>query len=229
MGPKANDAISSPPADAQTNDATHTPKDGPGLVVPGAGAIDPASALAQKLDGASASAVDQHLSETKRGHGQRGKDKRPRKPRAKDAVPVAEMGQGAPDALLEDATPTPLGGVVADAPPFDEETARQVIEIGVGLLNDGAAAIVRAIAKKETGDVKLAEEAAKDVRMGERVDTTIKFGAMAVAKKYAVRMEYAPEVMLGGGLVIWAGQIMATVRALKAKGVELREPQLQAA
>lgn len=108
-------------------------------------------------------------------------------------------------------------------PSFDEATARQVVEIGLGLLNDGAAAIIRAIAKKETGDEKLAEEAAQSVRMTEKIEGTIKTGAIACAQKYAVNLAYAPELMLGGGLIIWGGQITMTGRALKAKGAELRE------
>jgi hypothetical protein len=106
---------------------------------------------------------------------------------------------------------------------FDEETCRQVVEIAVGLLNDGAAAVIRAIAKRETGDEKLAEEAAQSVRMSEKIEGTVKTGAIACARKYAVNMAYAPELMLGGGLIIWGGQITMTSRALKAKGAELRQ------
>jgi hypothetical protein len=133
------------------------------------------------------------------------------------------VGNGTGEPSLAEAPPAPLAGIVDDTPPFDEETARQVIEIGVGLLNDGAAALIRAIAKRETGDAKLAEEAAQSVRMAEKIEGTIKTGAMACAKKYALAMTYAPELMLGGGLVIWAGQVVLASRALKAQGAELRE------
>jgi hypothetical protein len=90
-------------------------------------------------------------------------------------------------------------------------------------LNDGAAAIVGAIAKKETQDNALSEEAAAAVRMSEKIETAIKQGAVLCAKKYAVRLDYAPEMMLGGGLIIWLGQVSMSIRALKAKGAELRE------
>lgn len=169
--------------------------------------------------------MDQHLAESaKRGRGQRGPDKAPRKPR----VPLAGMVNGADPALLAEASPEPLGGWVDPEPSFDEETARQVIEIGIGLLNDGAAALIRAIAKKETGDEKLADEAGQSVRMSEKIEGTVKTGAIACAKKYAVSMAYAPELMLGGGLVIWAGQVTMAGRALKAKGAELRKQAKEA-
>lgn len=176
--------------------------------------------LAEKLLRSSAGAVDQFLGESKKRRGERGPDKRPR---AKKAVPVAQMGGSTDDALLAEGAPAPLGGVLVEPAPFDEETARQVIEIGIGLLNDGASAIVRAIAKKETGDEKLAESAAKEVRMTEKIDACVRLGALQCAKKYAVRMEYAPELMLGGGLVIWAGQVAMSVRTLRAAGAALRE------
>lgn len=221
----APDATLSPPAGdgTATDTPTHTPAAGAQSVAPGAGAIDPNSPLAQKLNGAAASAVDQFLAGSKKRPGQRGPDQKPRKPRAKNIVPLESLGNAAPDPLLEEGTPTPLGGVVVESPAFDEETARQVIEIGVGLLNDGASAIVRAIAKKETGDQKLAEDAAKEVRMGDKVEGAIKLGSMQCAKKYAVQTKYAPELLLGGGLVIWAGQVAASVRALKQTGAALRE------
>lgn len=111
--------------------------------------------------------------------------------------------------------------------PFDEETARVLVEIALGLLNDGAAAIVGAVAKKETGDQLLAEQAAKEVRMSEKIETAVKTGAVLCAKKYAVRMDYAPEMMLFGGLIIWGGQVSLSVKALKDKGAELRAQREQ--
>lgn len=160
-----------------------------------------------------------HLNESKR---KRGPDKKPRKPRG-NSVPLDNLVDGPGETLLEEGTPTPLAGVVEIEPTFDEETAREMVEIGIGLLNDGASAIVRAIAKKETGDEKLAIEAGESVRMTEKIEKTVKTGAVKCAKKYAVRMDYAPEIMLGGGLVIWAGQVSMTAKALRAKGAELRE------
>jgi hypothetical protein len=112
---------------------------------------------------------------------------------------------------------------VWDAPPaFDEATAGALVNIAVNLLNDGAAAIVRAVAKKETGDDQLANEAAQAVRMAGEIENSVKKGALECCKKYAVRLDYAPEIMFGGGLVIWAGQVGMTLRDLKAKGRELR-------
>jgi len=132
------------------------------------------------------------------------------------------MGNGTGEASLEEGSPAPLGGFVDAQPTFDEETCRQVVDIACGLLNDGASAVIRAIAKRETGDEKLAEEAAQSVRMAPKIESTVKIGAVACARKYAVKMAYAPEMMLGGGLLIWAGQVAMTGRALKAKGAELR-------
>jgi hypothetical protein len=163
--------------------------------------------------------VDQHLAESKK-RGQRGPDKRKRRPR--NIVPLENLAGGPGPTLLEESPPAPLAPVLADVPTFDEETARSLVEIGCGLLNDGAAAIVRAIAKKETGDEKLAEEAGAAVRMSEKIEKAVTLGAIQCAKKYAVRLEYAPEIMLGGGLVIWAGQVSLSIKALKEQGATLR-------
>jgi hypothetical protein len=199
-----------------------SPEQTPGASTPtidgqGAAATLVSPAIAAGIERSSASAVDQHLTDSKR---KRGPDKRPRKPR--QIIPLEEMGTGPAETLLAEGTPQPLAGIVATEPTFDEETAREMVEIGIGLLNDGAAAIVRAIAKKETGDEKLATEAGESVRMSEKIEKTVKTGAVKCAKKYAVRMDYAPEIMLGGGLVIWAGQVTMTAKALRAKGAELR-------
>lgn len=98
-----------------------------------------------------------------------------------------------------------------------------MVGIAVGLLNDGASAVVRAVALKETGDKKLAEEAGKAVVMSEKIDAAVKKGAVLCAEKYAVRMDYAPETLIFGGLLIWGGQVAMSIRALKATGAELRE------
>jgi len=169
--------------------------------------------LAERIGRASAGAVDQHLAESPPG----------KRGQSFGKLPVGGMGDGADPASVEEGTPAPLGGVLASQPAFDEETTRQVIEIALGLLNDGASAVIRAIAKRETGDDKLADEAANSVRMTEKIEGTVKTGALACARKYAVNMAYAPEIMLGGGLIIWGGQVTMTGRALKAKGEELRQ------
>lgn len=211
-----DDALSSVPAPQSEAPTAHPPgADGAGTAT-----NDGDAAHAARVLRASASAVDQHLSESKKSRGQRGPDKRPRKARG---VPLESLGNGTVETPLEESPPEPLGGIVESQPAFDEETARTLVEISVGLLNDGASAIIRAIAKKETGDDKLAEEAAQSVRMSEKIETTVKAGGLACAKKYAVNMAYAPELMLGGGLVIWAGQVTMTGRALRAKGAELRQ------
>jgi len=164
--------------------------------------------------------VDQHLAEsTKRGRGERGPDKRARKPRG---IPLEGLDPRPGETPLEDGTPTPLEPLLEAEPAFDEETARALVEIGVGLLNDAAGAIVRAVAKKETGDDQLADAAAQEIRMSEKIDSCISKGAVACAKKYAVRLDYAPEFMLLGGLVVWGGQVSLSVKTLKAKGAEIR-------
>ena len=188
----------------------------------GTGAIDGSIALLEKIQRGSAGAVDQFLSESAKTPGKRGPDKKPRKPRGVSASP---LGNSQGEAPLAEGSPTPLEPLVVESASFDEETARQLVEIGVGLLNDGAAAIVRAVAKKETGDDKLADEAANAVRMSEKIESAVKTGGVLCAKKYAVRMDYAPELMLGGGLIIWAGQVSMSVKALKAKGAELRSKE----
>lgn len=209
-------------ADATLPAETISPQPGDQVIDPG-GAVGtlPDPALAQKIERAASSAVDQHLGSRR---GKRGPDKKPRKPR-EQSVPLENLGNGTPETLLEEGTPAPLEGIIPDAPTFDEETAREMVEISLGLLNDGAAAIVRAIAKKETGDEQLAIEAGDSVRMGEKIEKTVRTGAIKCAKKYAVRLDYAPEIMLGGGLLVWAGQVKLAVNALKAKGAELRKKE----
>ena len=207
---QTDNALSTAPAsppEAHTGNPTHNGPDGTGAAsnVFNAG-------QAESLKRASAGAVDQHLAESTSKRGA----KRP-------GVFIASMGDGTGETPLGEAPPEALGGGVVGVPSFDEETARKVVEIAIDLLNDGAAAIVKAIAKKETGDLAHAEEAAQSVRMSERYRETIEFGAIACARKYAVNMAYAPEMMLGGGLVLWLGQIALVVKAERAKGAEIRE------
>jgi hypothetical protein len=132
------------------------------------------------------------------------------------------LGAGAGQTPLEEDTPEPLEGSLAGEPTFDAENAQALIEIGIDLLNDGAAAIVRAVAKRETGDDLLSEAAAKEIRMSEKIEACIAAGALQCAKKYAVRLDYAPEVMLLGGLIVWGGQVRLSINALKSKGAEMR-------
>lgn len=207
-------SVPAPHAEAPTGQPANPANDGAGTPT-----TDGSTALAQSIQRASAGAVDQHLSETR---------KRPDKAARKlGGSAGAPLGNGSGEAPLAEGTPEPLGGVVVAVPAFDEESAKALVEIAVGLLNDGASAIVRAIAKKETGDEKLAEEAAQSVRMADKVESTVKLGAVLCAKKYAVNMAYAPELMLCGGLVIWGGQVTVTAKALRAKGAELRQQAKQ--
>jgi len=153
-------------------------------------------------------------------------EKRPGKPAGSPSrkLSPSPLGNGQADASVEgEAPPVPLELVPEGQPAFDEKTAQQVVEIAVGLLNDAASAIVRAIAKKETGDEALADEAAESVRMDDKIATTVKAGGVACCKKYSVNLAYAPEFMLFGGLVVWAGGVVGpSVKALRAKGAELR-------
>jgi hypothetical protein len=113
-------------------------------------------------------------------------------------------------------------------PAFDEAAAKACIDIAIGLLNDGAAAVVGAVAKKETGDASLAKEAADAVRMAEKIESAIRVGGLGCVKKYSVRLDYANEIMLGGGLIIWLGGVGMAIKGLKAKGRELREAKATA-
>lgn len=58
--------------------------------------------------------------------------------------------------------------------------------------------------------------------MSDKINAAVRKGAVLCAEKYAVRMEYAPETLLFGGLLIWGGQVALSIRALKATGAELR-------
>ena len=223
--PIVQPAVAPPPKDSSTKD----PGASGGVDGGGSFATVEQARLAETIKRASADAVDQHLSGdgTSRSprHGKRGPDKKPR--RAK--VPLAPVGEGAPPSFLAEPPPAPLSLELPSPPPFDEETARALIEIALGLLNDGAAAVVGAIAKKETNDATLSAEASRAVRMSEKVEGCVRMGAMQCAKKYSVRLEYAPEMMLAGGLVIWGGQVALSIKALKEKGLELKAQRKAAA
>jgi hypothetical protein len=176
---------------------------------------------AQRVQRAALGAVEQHVAESRRSRGQRGPDKKPRAPR-RPAVPLDPVGNGAGQAPLAEDPPQPLEVDWETEPAFDEKLALEMVQIAVGLLNDGCSAIVRAVAKNETGDEVLAEEAAKSVRMTEKIESAVTKGAVLCAKKYSVRLDYAPEIMFGGGLVVHLGQAAMVVRQLKATGRELR-------
>jgi hypothetical protein len=211
MNPPATDAQLSPTetTDANGSIASIDPAGTPANV------LDPG--LAAAIDRASTGAIDQHIAQRKK----RGPEKKPRKPRA--PVQLDQLDQGPADSLLEEKQAIPLEGLFSPAPSFDVATAQQVCKITIGLLNDGAAAIVRAIAKHETGDQTLAKEAGESVRMTEKIEETANIGAVKCCEKYAVKMEYAPEFLLGGSLVIWGGGIYSTTKALKAQGEQLRQ------
>ena len=202
-----------PPGNVQT-----FPPPPPATDRPGAPAINGSADLLSKIEHAANDAIEQHFEETKRGPGKRGPDKKPRRPR----IPVAPVVPGADPSSLAPGAPVPLLGFLPIEPSFDESTATALVEIAVGLLNDGAAAVVAAVAKKETGDSALADAAGAAVRMSEKIEAAIRRGGVECARKYAVRMDYAPEMMLFGGLIIWSGQISLSIRALKAQGAALK-------
>src|SRR6185503_12705238 len=160
-------------------------------------------------------ATEQFFAESKKPAKTRGPDKRPRRPRA-TASPVAldDVGHDAGAPHLDSSPPVPLALYVPPEPTFDEAAATALVEIALGLLNDGAAAIVTAVAKKETGDAALAREAGQSVRMSDKIEAAVKRGACECAKKYSVSTKYSPEVLLGGGLLIWTGQVTLAIKGL---------------
>lgn len=195
------------------------PDDGPG---PGAIAVD--AEKAKELRGAAAAATEQYLNEQPR---RRGPDRTPGNRPSRRRVPVAEVGNSPPETPLPEGAPVPLEIEWENPEPtFDRRAAEALADVGIRLANDAASAIVRAIALHETGDEKLAEAAAKEVRMTEDVRRAIREGAIACAKKYAVQTKYGPEAMLIGGLCAWALPLVAAIKALKAKGRERREQLL---
>lgn len=118
----------------------------------------------------------------------------------------------------------PLEGHWEDPrPALDEATCEALADALLTILDDGAAAVVKAVALRETADAALADAASSSARMTDGVKKTVRLGAIQCAKKYAVDLHYAPELMFFGGLVVWAGQNALTIRQLKAKGRELRQ------
>lgn len=214
MDPNALSSASASLPEAHPQTPTASGTDGAGA----AGNVPP-TGKAESILRASAGAVRQHLDETgpKRGKAWGTQNFEP------GSGADSPLGDSADPALLAEGAPAPLQSVVEAPPAFDEEMAKKVVGIAIDLLNDGAAAVVRAVAKKETGDMTHANEAADSVRMSEKYRETIEFGAIACARKYAVNMAYAPEMMLGGGLVLWLGNVAMVIKAEKAKGAELRE------
>ena len=90
------------------------------------------------------------------------------------------------------------------------------------MLNEGAAALLAGVALKEIGDSELAKQIGQSARMTEATARAVKLGAMETLKKYAVDLSYGPEVMLIGGLAVWAGANFVTVKRLKVQGAEKR-------
>lgn len=85
-------------------------------------------------------------------------------------------------------------------------------------MNNVAGVIVRGAAMKWTGDKQLAEDADKAARMTEKVYEKCREGAIMCARKYAVSIEYAPELILGAGLLGWLGALAAQVKMLREIG-----------
>lgn len=213
-------------ANASDNLATSAPIESPpGNNSSGAPTIVVAPGLAEKIERAAASAVDQHISGAKkRGRGERGPDKKPRRPRgAGQGISLADMDQGPGDPLLEEGTPVPLEGIIPDDPPFDEKAASAVVDIALGLLNDCASGVTRFFSERWTGDKSFAEECSNAVVMSGKTESAIRLGGNLCAKKYSVKMESAPEWILVGGVLVWAGTVTAVVKTAHSKGKDLRE------
>jgi hypothetical protein len=114
------------------------------------------------------------------------------------------MGHGPGPAPLVSGAPEPLAvEFEAARPSFDTEAAGALVDGIIEALNDFAAAFQRNAAMRWLGDEALAESAAKAARMSEKVQATVKAGAVACFEKYAVSMEYAPETTLAVGLGLW--------------------------
>lgn len=180
--------------------------------------------LAARIDGASATAVDQHLATqpAKRRPGQRGADKRPRRPR----VPVEEMVNGTFPALV-DAQPEPLAGYEADLvpepTPFDRETASEMAGFVTELLNDVVAIGMEAWALKHLNDAGAAADAANAVRMTDKLQTRWNSALVKLAEKHRIALDWAPEVIAGGCLLVWGSNIRKQGLAVRQQGEQLRK------
>ena len=210
--PIAPQAGASPPKDVSGGPAT----------------VQPQAQLLERIERAADGAVAQHLAEsTKKRHGDRGPDKRPRKrrePAPKDPVPVAAVGNSTASPLVEGPAPVPLESSFEPEPEaFDEEMAKAVVDVSVSLYQDLRESIVRRVAMEELKDPNAAAECVKSVALSERAEKALTLGGQLCAKKWSLYMAWAPEALLGAGLLLSLGQTAVVVKAIRVKGAELRE------
>lgn len=162
----------------------------------------------------------------------------PRRPRGrprKNPLPVGAMGNGPGAAPMGQSSPqlVPVDFETNSAPTaaasFDAEAAEALIDGIICGLNDFAAYFQRNAALTWLADSTIADAVAAGARMSEKVEKTIKAGAMACARKYAVDLEYAPELTLFGGLALWTGGNYLAYKRIIEQGKKMRQPGEKAA
>ena len=107
-------------------------------------------------------------------------------------------------------------------PSFDVAACGAMVDAVIDFANDFAAGILRAVAMKEIGDSLVAKESADAARMSPEARKTIHLGAVAVLRKYSTSMEYAAEITLGVGLVMWTAGNYNAIRKLREEGKAAR-------
>ncbi|MCI0352014.1 MAG: hypothetical protein L0Z53_21550, partial [Acidobacteriales bacterium] len=144
---------------------------------------------------------------------------RPRK------IPLAKMDDVTSDFSLELNPPASVPAAVPAQPALDTETLRALVEGLTDGVEDIACGIARAQIRLAGGDKQLRDEIAAECKISEKTRAMIVLGGTELAKKYVENLQYAPEIMVLGGLAIYSVGVAGAIRAGKDKLTEFRKAQ----
>ena len=174
--------------------------------------------LAGILAQSAGDAASQHAAESppKRGRGQRGPDKSPRKlpPQNRPRVPASPAAIDETFLAQAEASLSPAGELAVEEV-FDEETAKAIVDLIVDGWADLRAEIVRFAAKRITGDDKIAEDTVKPV--APKLIATMKKGGFLMAKEQQMDFKHAPKWMFFGPMLLTLFKDGAKLKMLKAE------------
>jgi hypothetical protein len=170
--------------------------------------VKPEIAAEQAAAGASRAAIEQFTSENG-GAGKKAGRGRPKKYPSADEKSLFGNRQavGAPtgNEIRPENNPPP-------DPPLDDATIEAGVEGIAEILNTVGTTIVGIVAKKNNCTAQETQDAQDQVKVPE----LMKKGGKLCAKKYARLIRYAPEMMLGGGFLLWLGSITLTCKSIVA-------------
>jgi hypothetical protein len=187
----------------------------------GAGPGHQSSPVSAAIQRGSDAAVNEHVAE---GAARRGRGRPIIHGKYSSKVPVAEVGAGAGDPLLEEnpAGIRPLGWT-SDLPAFDREAAAAGIDAVISGLEFLGQVVVRLIGRQETPDDAVIKAAVDNAVMPDQAKANIRAGGVKLAEIHAVNLKYFPYGQVGLGILMWGGVVGEQVKTLKDQGKKLRE------